>query len=311
MRIDFNEVRSSATGKWLSIWRSLGIDVDETGRHGPCPVCVGKDRFRVDRDVDEKGSYFCSGCGPGFGFDLVMKVCKIEIVEAMEAVSKIVGTCEKRPIPKEKTMTPEIMRKIFTTSAPIQNGDVAHKYLENRGLSVFPPTLRHSRKCWNPETKKDENALLAVFTLPDNKAVTMQRIFLTMDGDKLPVNSPKRHLPVIDGRKMNGGACRIFPFLSGTIGVAEGIETAIAAHQDTKIPVWATLSSALMESFEPPPKVESMIIFSDNDSHKEFSGQKAAYTLASRMAKKGIKVTVYVPDQPGHDWLDVLNGQKK
>lgn len=305
MRIDFDQVREDAAGKWLSIWRSLGIDVNETGRHSPCPSCGGTDRFRVDKDVAEKGSFFCSGCSPGFGFDLIMRVLNIDIKEAMESVAGIVGSCEKTEVSKEKSITPETLRKIFVDSSPIQEGDIAYTYLKKRGLSKIPAILRHSKKCWNPDTKKEEHALLAVFTMPCGRATTMQRIFLTSDGDKLPVECPKKHLPALE--KMNGGAVRLWP-VEEKIGIAEGIETAIAASEDIGMPVWAALSSALLDSFEPPKEVKELVIFADNDHN--FTGQKAAYNLANRMVvQRKIKVTVYVPYSPGDDWLDVLNKQ--
>lgn len=305
MRIDFDKVREDATGKWLSIWRRLGIDVDETGRHSPCPSCGGKDRFRVDKDVAEKGSFFCSSCSPGFGFDLIMRVLNVDIKEAMEAVANIVGSCERTAISKEKSITPEVLRKIFTESSPIQEGDVAYTYLKKRGLKKIPSCLRNANKCWNPDTKRNEHALLAVFSLPCSKAITMQRIFLTADGDKLPVESPKKQLPPLE--KMNGGAVRLWP-VEKRIGVAEGIETAIAASEDCGIPVWACLSSALLESFEPPKEVKEVVIFADND--RNFAGQKAAFTLANKLSmQKKILANVYVPEITGDDWLDVLNRQ--
>ena len=53
---------------------TMGVDARFlTGRHGPCPVCGGTDRFRWD-DKDGTGSFFCSGCGPGDGFMLAERV---------------------------------------------------------------------------------------------------------------------------------------------------------------------------------------------------------------------------------------------
>lgn len=306
--IDFDTVREQSTGKWLSIWRSLGIDVDESGRHSPCPCCAGKDRFRVDKDVAERGSFYCGGCGPGFGFDLIMRVMSVDIKEAMESVASIVGSCEVTKVAKEKPITPEFLRKIFMTSSPVQKGDVVHTYLNKRGISKIPGMLRHSKKCWNPDTKKNEHALLAVFTMPCDFASTMQRIYLTADGEKLPVECPKKHLPPL--KKMTSGAVRLWPLDGEKLGIAEGIETALAASEDLNIPVWAALSSALLESFEPPKTVKELIVISDNDAN--FAGQKSAYRLANRIAMKtDISVVVHVPVRVGFDWLDVVNEQKR
>lgn len=61
---------------WYEIFSGYGIDVPEQPRrHGPCPVCGGKDRFRMD-NRNGSGSWYCnqgvlhpsrSRAGDGFG----------------------------------------------------------------------------------------------------------------------------------------------------------------------------------------------------------------------------------------------------
>jgi len=51
---------------------TLGVDpVFLDGKHHPCILCGGKDRFRFD-NKDGSGSYFCSQCGAGTGMQLLM-----------------------------------------------------------------------------------------------------------------------------------------------------------------------------------------------------------------------------------------------
>lgn len=64
------QISAAARGKWPVILQMLRIDVPENGRHGPCPKCGGKDRFRLD-DLDGRGTWICSQCGNGDGLDLV------------------------------------------------------------------------------------------------------------------------------------------------------------------------------------------------------------------------------------------------
>ena len=92
------------------------------------------------------------------------------------------------------------------------------------------------------------------------------------------------------------------------VGVAEVIETAIAARELFGAPTWATASSTIMESFVPPAGVRRLTIFADNDT--SFAGQLAAFTLARRLCAldPGLAITVKVPPEPDSDWLDVLNG---
>ncbi|ELC6028678.1 hypothetical protein RJM76_004383 [Escherichia coli] len=62
------QISAAARGKWPVILQMLRIDVPENGRHGPCPKCGGKDRFRLD-DLDGRGTWICSQCGNGDGLD--------------------------------------------------------------------------------------------------------------------------------------------------------------------------------------------------------------------------------------------------
>ena len=150
--------------------------------------------------------------------------------------------------------------------------------------------------------------MLAVFSLPDGTAVTMHRTFLGIDG-KLDIKSPKKIMPTL--KKMTGGSVRLFPLGDdGAIAICEGIDTAIAVHEDMNIPVWAALSSTLLEKFVPPKEVKRLVVCGDND--RNFAGQKAAYVLANRIAvQEKIPVSVCIPERPGTDWLDRHNGGDK
>ena len=103
-----------------------------------------------------------------------------------------------------------------------------------------------------------------------------------------------------------------------TMGIAEGIETALAASIIHKIPVWATLSAGAMTKWEPPLGIRSVVIFADLDA--TFTGQTSAYQLATRLircewADKGKKERIAVEvrsplfSDTGHyndDWNDIL-----
>jgi hypothetical protein len=106
---------------------------------------------------------------------------------------------------------------------------------------------------------------------------------------------------------VRGGALRLFE-PTGHLGIAEGIETAIAAHELFGLPTWATIGSTIMESFAPPAGVRRLTIFADHDTN--FAGQLAAFTLAHRLhdAGRDLSIEVKIPPEPGSDWLNVLNG---
>lgn len=94
MRLDATPVRSATQGRWTSvIFPALGIEVPPNPRkHGPCPFCGGKDRFRCD-DRDGFGSWFCNQCTPkaGDGFALIMKVTGCTFPEALQRVASVLG----------------------------------------------------------------------------------------------------------------------------------------------------------------------------------------------------------------------------
>jgi len=298
-RIDYNQVKLDAVGRWPGIFSALGITVGE-GKHCPCPNCGGKDRFRFD-DIAGAGTYFCSQCGAGDGWSLVMKVLGVDFVEAVEGVAKILGTVEKSTIQQDKTVSPERLREIFKFSKKIKKGDPVYKYLRGRGLNGdLPESLWYCRKCWEAETKKDQAAMIAVFMQHDGEAVTVQRTFIK-DGKKMDIESPRRTMPPL--KKMAGGAVRLYEPENGVIGLAEGVETAIGCTGVFKIPTWATLSATLLGSFRPPSGIKEVTIFSDND--RNYCGQKEAYGLANRLCKD-IKVDVQVPKRVGDDWLDEI-----
>jgi len=302
--MDIETVKAESVGKWPGIFERLGIEVG-TGKHIPCPVCGGTDRFRFT-DIDGKGTYICGQCGAGNGFSLIQKVLGCNFVDACNTVNEIIGTVEPTKFQPEKTITPELLRKIFKASKKTTKGDVVSRYLVSRGLNLIPENIRTTLKCWEPETKQDHPAMLAVFQLSDGTAVTMHRTYLSKDGGKLKIDSPKKMFPAL--KPMSGGAVRLFkPTEAGLIGLAEGIETAIAVTQATKVPCWAALSAQLVAAWEPTPEIKQVVVYGDND--RNYTGQRAAYKLANRLfINHKLTVDVEIPDKPGTDFLDEIGG---
>lgn len=140
--------------------------------------------------------------------------------------------------------------------------------------------------------------MLATVTAPTGEAVTLHRTYLE-NGRKAPVPYPKK---LMQGLSSVGAAIRLFP-VSENLGIAEGIETALAAAELFGMPVWSCISAGGIESFVPPAGVKAITIFADHDLN--FTGQAAAFRAAQRLALTGYSVTVKIPDAPG-DWLDVL-----
>ncbi len=296
------DVKNQARGRWRGIHEHFGVDIG-SGKHKSCPACGGDDRFRYD-DKNGDGTYFCNCCGAGDGLALLMKVFSWSFPETLERVAEVVGCCEVIHNTQKENPAARL-RALWKSSTTTTGKDPVSKYLRNRGLMYRPDCLRYCDACYEPDTKKKMPAMLAIVSDSDGNPVTIHRTYINKDGYKSGIDKPKKLMP--GKAKLTGGAIRLFE-PDGRLGVAEGIETAIACKQLTGIPTWATISTTIMESFVPPEGVRSISIFADNDAN--FAGLKSAYALANRLYRDDYVVEVLVPDIPG-DFNDVLLKQRE
>jgi putative DNA primase/helicase len=303
-------VHELAAGRWVGILSAFGLSEKTlSGKHCPCPVCGGKDRFRFD-NKNGKGTFYCSGCGAGNGVDLVMKLKGWSFKEAAKEIQSMSGS-----VPQVKNVSRiteetkiERLKSTWAEGQPTTGNDEASRYLRGRGLNItdgFMALRIHPGLVYREgsETIGIFPTMLATITSHDGVGLSIHRTYLK-DGNKAPVPQPKKVMP---GRTITGGAIRLFPF-DDHLGIAEGIETAIAAHELSGLPVWSCISSGGVESFIPPKGAKRISIFADNDLN--FAGQKAAFAAANRLSLEGLSVTVHVPKLTG-DWLDVLLARKQ
>lgn len=297
-----SDIHQVAGGKWPDILSRLGVpDEYLQNRHGPCPICGGKDRYRFD-DNEGKGMYYCNQCGAGDGIDLLMKFNNWDFVQCKKEVESIVGKCRERII-QHPSDPLKRLRAIQANSGPA--GYEVERYLRNRGLSKVPPGLREGKDWYFEDGRKvgEFPVMLGKVVNISGRPVTWHVTYLDQ-GQKANVKSPKKIMKGIES--FAGGAIRLFP-IEPHIGIAEGIETAIAAAELFGIPVWSVINAHGMETFIPPEGVGKITVFGDTDD--SYTGQKAAYHAAQWLKIKGYKVSVKLPDNG--DWLDVLNGQRK
>ena len=295
-------IKDKAVGRWRSILPTLGVSPDYlTGKHMPCPCCGGKDRFRFT-DRNGSGSYFCNGCGAGSGVDLVMKINKLNFVEAVKQIEGVLPSAAVQVAKPEqrKSFDPS---SIWKAAHPIEKQDPVGKYLAVRGLPLdtYPTQLRfHPRARYGEkgEAPSYHPAMIAKFVSPDTTQMTIHITYLTEDGGKADVAKSRRWWP---GPIPKGGAIRLSNS-DATMGVAEGIETAMSASALFGMPVWATGSAGNMSSWEPPPTAKQVVVFADHDTNG--AGQHAAWALACRLRMSGTPADVRWPDQEGSDWND-------
>jgi hypothetical protein len=136
------------------------------------------------------------------------------------------------------------------------------------------------------------------------KPVSVHRTFLTPEGTKAPVESPRKFMsPALEGAT-SGGAIRLYrpgPVLC----IAEGIETALSVHLMTGLPVWAAGSAGGIGNLVVPPEVELTVVCADHDASPQ-AYEHGAQKLAQRLVQDGRRAKILLPEQVGTDWNDVL-----
>jgi len=303
-------LKDRCRGRWPSILSNLGVPAAYlTGKHGPCPMCQGKDRYRFD-NKEGSGSYICSHCGAGDGVKLLMTLKGWDFKEAARSIEEVLGIASETPIKSARSEDEkrQAMNKVWKSSAPISDADPVGIYLRRRtGIRNFPVCLRsHPRLRYHDEAKPSFHpAMVAMLHDAHGKPAILHRTYLTRDGRKADVENPRR---IMNGSIPKGCAVRLFQFnAASSLGIAEGIETAISAAKLFKVPCWAAINAAMLTNWIPPEGVQEIIVFGDCDA--TFTGQRAAYNLAFRLREKGLTVRVEIPRIIGQDWNDVLQEQ--
>jgi len=193
------------------------------------------------------------------------------------------------------------MNGLWRSSRPVQSDDPVGRFLARRvGLNSFPACLRTAREVrYGSDGKSLFAAMIAMVSAPDGMASTSHRTYLTELGFKAPVGEPRLWMP---GGIASGSAIRLAP-ATDTLGIAEGLETALSVSLLFDVPCWSAGNAAMLAAWQPPDEAERIIIFGDNDPN--YAGQAAAYTLARRLGFAKRAVDVRIPAEVGTDWNDV------
>lgn len=189
------------------------------------------------------------------------------------------------------------IRRILDGCVPLA-GSLAETYLQSRGL-IDPgsPDLLFHPDLTDYDSRRGWPGMVAIPRLANGDPVGgIHRTYLLDDGSgKAPA-----------GKKMLGtiaeAAVRLFPLPEdGHLGVAEGIETALAAQAVFGTPVWAALSADGIVRFKWPQGTRRVTIFADAGE----VGRQAAATLSDRLNMADIPNEVIAPLH-GDDFNDDL-----
>ncbi len=264
---------------------------------GPCPVAGhGKGRGDVNPSLSISAGdraellvHCFAGCDP------------IDIIASLRELSGGIGE-ERSHVPsaqassfRSKT-TSHAARSIWNRGT-LLSASVAEVYLRSRGLSATSPELRFLHGERHPLFKdRCLPTLLAALRGGDGRITAVQRTYLTSSGEKAHICPARTSIGRLDA-----SAVQLTP-ASQTLGLAEGVETALAAHQLFGVPVWAACGARL-HRVALPPSVRRVILFADNDA----PGLETAHRALDTLKEAELEGLIRTPDQEGWDWADVLS----
>jgi putative DNA primase/helicase len=290
----------AAIGKWPGILTALGIEEKYlTNKHGPCPACQGTDRYRFD-DKDGAGTFYCSNCGAGSGMDLLMRVFGWHFAQAAKNVDSVIGNVQQAKIKTERTEADKIaaIKRTLSECRKVMRGDPVWTYLNRRtGIEIVPQDLKYHPALMHSSGGKYP-AMVAVMRGPDGQGISVHRTYLTADGQKANVTPNKKFM---QGKPLNGSSVRLGAMVE-RVGIAEGIETALAASWLFSLPMVAATNATLLDVWMPPKPVKEVLICADHDA--SYTGHAAAYSLAKRLVRLGYKVEVTAPEKVDTDFAD-------
>jgi len=354
------EVKRRAYGNWEMVLRTLApmlhpaLDVGPR-KHVACPVHGGVhgDAFRLLSDFNMTGGTVCNTCGTHHdGFNTLKWLYGWDFARAVKEVGEVVGlrygngqVAETSPVvktvavPMAKEEDPETVRRrdekraadmaqlwaeSYSIFAP--EAAIAREYLKRRGITrVFGPLedlrFHPALPYWENRTSvADYPGMLRMLRQKDGRTLTIERLYLTPEGLKAPVEKQKKVMPRLSTGEYHGSAVRLDHDVGLVLCVAEGVETALSFRALTGFPTWATTVANLMESLVIPNQVELVVIAADADRPQRDAqgrelpprGQAAAEVLAQRIRAAGRKVVIlpppFVVPEGRHklDWNDVL-----
>ena len=217
--------------------------------------------------------------------------------EGFDAISLFSGsTTADLPEPASTRKPSAAALRIWRDAQPLR-ASPAKAYLESRGILAASQALRfHPRTPLGPKGRtRFLTAMIAAVSL-DEGPIAIHRTFLSGNA-KADFEKPKRALGAL-----GEAAVRLFAPVSGKLGLAEGVESAMSAYALTGIPVWATLGNERFGLVSVPESVTELHLFVDHDA----GGELAASRGLAAYARDGRTIHVRKPSSRDTDWNDEL-----
>lgn len=195
--------------------------------------------------------------------------------------------------------------EIWAQCVPLTPGDPVVSYLRRRGFDgawPLPAALRlhPALPYWHGGALLGTfPAMVAPLVASDGRTVALHRTYLTPSGRKADVPSVKK-LSGASG-PLASAAIRLHEPAGRCMGIAEGIETALAARCMTGLSTAAAYCAGNLAAWQWPAGLQRLVIFADADR----AGRQAGEALRSRALAVGLRVELLAPSDADADWCDV------
>ena len=278
-------------GRWADAFAFYGLPFVVSLNHTECPLC-GKKNYRVD-NRQGTGSWICT-CGAGYPIQLFMEITGNTFAEIAKELDKEFGNYQPE-IPKgefkqQSEFVPSKQDQILTRFSSIGRIEKTpvETYLNGRGIYTMPTSsIKFSKAEYDKASGRSFQTMYSIATDDRMNIIYLHKTFLE-NGKKVDDVANKKIYSALDNKVVcascgntTSQSCAVRLFEpTDTLGIAEGIETALSATQLSKVPCWSVMNTAIMKAFKAPKGVKTLIIFADNDRHG--AGMAAAMTCANK-----------------------------
>ena len=315
-KLDFNQIKQDANGRWLQILEQCGLSVTprQGGTHTTCPICSAENSFRVD-DKSINRTWICK-CGSGDGINLLQKALNLNPYESFKMVHEAMGgevfktterTAPNRTAPsaQDKARRQQTVNNALKYSSRTPTPE-ALDYYDGRG--IYCSRVKHDFVRYGMQRHKDikgfiHPVIMPVISFYRSAPIGLVRIYID-EGKIMSYGVDIQRKPFLKGGVDNLSGAGTW-FTKGNIRVlhaVEGFENALSiasALKTTRIVCGHTAS--LLGSLIIPDTVQILHIWGDWGK----AGEKAVNRLSERYAST-VQIIKHYPNNRVQDWNDTI-----
>jgi DNA primase len=300
--------RHQSPGEIKEYWPISRVISDFVVLKGDGSKYMGLCPFHDDKNPsmsvnDDEGYFHCFACGAaGDHFGFLQRYHGVGFVTALESFDCEPSTPYRHlnRKPARSADKQKWVDTIWEHSSPIQSCSPVGDYLASRGIPVgelLPLTNLAQTVLQYQRDGEEHPVLLAAIRNAEDQIAGVQRIYLTRDGKKLPVASPKMSLGTV-----RGGAIKLGDGREELI-ICEGLEDALSIRFHNRArAVWAAAGGNMMPSMPIPDECRLLIIAQDNDR----AGHAAARAAIAAFKRPGREIRIMKPSPEYKDFNDEL-----